>query len=165
MTENRRHAGTHALVDFLDRDAGGEAFDAVLDHRLRCDSFDAAFHFQSRHGLDLDFHFLAGLKANDVGLVDVRVDDHFVEVGDGHHLGAAVEPAAAGDGLPERNRPGQHGAIERREDFGFAKTIIEQLQGGVGAGEDVGGEFEFGPGVFKDFLRDEVVRESCCERR
>ena len=109
-----RHAGPHARVDVFDGDAGGEALDAILDHGLRRDAFDDAAHFHAGHGLGLDLHFAPLLEADDIGLVDVGVDHHVVEIGDGHDLGAAVEPAGAGNSLAEGNRAGQHRAIERR---------------------------------------------------
>src|SRR6266516_4147679 len=74
--EDGGHAGAHAGVDVLDRDTGGKSLDPVFNHSLRGDALDDPRHLDAGHRLRADFHRAAFLKADDVGLVDVGVDNH-----------------------------------------------------------------------------------------
>src|SRR5262245_16122409 len=76
--EDGGHARTHARVDALDGDAGGESLDAVLDDGLGRDALHDALHPYAGHGLGLNLQLASVVEADDVGLVDMGVDDHVV---------------------------------------------------------------------------------------
>ena len=142
-----RHARADALVHVLEHDAGRVAFDVVLDDRLGRDALDGARRPQAGHGFDGDLDRLAHLEAGDIGLVDLGVDDHVVEVGDGEDFGAAVEAVGAGDRLADRNRAGQHRAIKGSADFRLGQVLISDRQRALGAFEGVLGQVVGGLGV------------------
>ena len=153
----RRHARPNARVNVLQQDARGEAFNIVFDGGLRRDAFDVAGNFQAGHGFDLHLDLLPDLEPGHVRLIDVRVDDHFVQVGDGQHFGAAVESAGTGDGLSDRNRSRQNGAIEWGQDFRLGQLVFDQVKRLIGAVEGVAGQLILRLRVLEEFLRDKFV--------
>ena len=122
------------------------------------DAFDGAGDLQSRHGFDLHLDLLPNLEPSHVRLVDVSVDHHFIQVGDGQHFGAAVEPAGTGDSLSDRNGPRQHRAIEWSQDFRLGQLVVEQLQRLFRPVEGVAGQFILRSCVVEQLLRNEFVR-------
>ena len=109
---------------FFDHDPDGKTFDVVLERGLRRNALDLAHDLQPGHRFHLRRYFLPHLQPGNIRLVDVRVDDHLVQVGDGQNFGPAAESARPGDRLTDRDGPGQYGAIERSDDPGFRSLSL-----------------------------------------
>ena len=153
------HAGDDGRVAGQQLDACGEALDAVPDGRLWRYPLDDAIDDEVGDGLNLYFHLLFLAHARHVRLVDMRLDDEVVQVGNLHHLGAGTLASRAGYRLADRHRPGQHGAVEGGEDAGFRKLLECELIIILGAIARNEGLLVIGLGSFKDFRGNQLLLE------
>ena len=63
------------------------------------------------------------MQPGHIGLIDVRIDDQVVEVGDGEHLGAGIETARSGNSLPYRDGASENRGIEGGHHLGLAQSL------------------------------------------
>ena len=153
------HARAHPRVDVLEQDSGGITLDIVLDGRLRIDALDHAGNLEASDGLHGDFDHFVSLDSRNVRLINLGVDNHGAQVGDGKDLGAAVEAARTGNGLSHGDRPGEDGAIEGGANFGLGEVFLGDRQVPLGAFKRVLGEVKLSLGVVIQLLGNELIRQ------
>src|SRR5205807_2255923 len=125
--------------------------------RLGSNSNQNSLHSQTGNRFDLHFDALPRFEARYVRLVDVRRDNHVVQIGNGHDLGPAVISCRTGNSLADRNWPREDGAIERGTNFGFGEAFFDEMKGAFGALQRVGSQVELRTRVFKGFHRDQLI--------
>jgi hypothetical protein len=112
-------------------------------------------HDEAGHRFNSDFDLLILVKPADVRLIDMRVDDQVVQVGDSEDFRAAVETAGPETAWPWK-QAGQNGAVEGRIDLGFGQAFVEDSEVTLVPFQAFFGQVVFGFAVLEKLHRNEV---------